>query len=105
MKQRIKDFMEDWKLDITKDYSRMAQASITSAINSFLEYMFSEEGNPKMIQLFCRQMEMIDSVRDECWRESIPEMACLDPTWKGERKKLDTLALRYETGRLLGYEK
>ena len=65
----------------------------------------NKHAHTEVFALFCRQMEMIDSVRDECWQESIPEMACLDPTWKGERKKLDTLALRYETGRLLGYEK
>ena len=105
MKQKIKDYMEDWKLDINKDYPKIARGSITAAINSFLDYMFSEPGQEKMIQLFCRQMELIDSVRNECWQEAIPEMACLDPTWKGERKKLDTIALKYEAGRLLGYEK
>ena len=97
--------MEDWKLDINKDYPKIARGSITAAINSFLDYMFSEPGQEKMIQLFCRQMELIDSVRNECWQEAIPEMACLDPTWKGERKKLDTIALKYEAGRLMGYEK
>ena len=105
MKQKIKDYMEDWKLDINKDYPKIARGSITAAINSFLDYMFSEPGEEKMIQLFCRQMELIDSVRNECWQEAIPEMACLDPTWKGERKKLDTIALKYEAGRLMGYEK
>ena len=55
------------------------------------------------MEQFCRQMEFIDSVRDECWQEELTELAHLDPDWTGERKELDTLALRYETGRLNGY--
>ena len=103
MKQKVKEYMEEWLKDITAKYNYPENQSITEAINSFLEYMFSEKGDDRKIELFCRQMEFIDSVRDECWQESCPELACLDPKWTGERKELNTLSLRYETGRLNGY--
>jgi hypothetical protein len=85
-KQLIDKQWTDWETDLLATYKPAWRTeTLVRHIRGFIEFIWSQEFNPKMIKKFIEEMERIDSVRDETWQEDIPEMADLDPDWTIKR--------------------